>query len=200
VEEDVVCALFEDDAKFSVQAMQSLDYILSPILTFARQIGAISSDRPNLYHKLGLPVEEPRYRYVTDEEFLIVRAFAPPTTAFAMDLAVMCGMTAARFWRWRSATYRMKGTQKQLQICEWTPEMREKVDEILAQDPRLRTALICTRTGSHYTAGGFKALWHRTLEAALKPRDHGSARFAERCHFHDLRAKSASGAIPTRKC
>jgi hypothetical protein len=64
----------------------------------------------------------------------------------------------------------------------------------------LRTALICTRTVSHYTAGGFKELWRRMLEAALKPWDHGGARLAERYHFHDLRAKSASDAIPTTEC
>jgi integrase len=184
--------------------------ILSAILTFARQIGAVSGDRPNPCHKLGLPGEESRDRYVTDEEFLIVRTFAPSMVAFAMDLAFMCGMDRSTILSLekcnltergieflRSKTSRSQGkqkTQKQLQVIEWTPELREKVDEILACDPRLRTALICTQTGSHYTAGGFKALWHRTLEAALKPREQGGGGLAERFHFHDLRAKSASDA------
>jgi hypothetical protein len=67
--------------------------ILSAILTFAFQIWAVSGDRPNLCRKLGLLGEQSRHRYVTDEEFLEVRAFAPPMVASALDLDFMCGIS-----------------------------------------------------------------------------------------------------------
>jgi hypothetical protein len=46
--------------------------------------------------------------------------------------------------------------EPQLQVIRWTPELRMIIDRLLSEPPRFRTALICTHTGDHYNADGFK--------------------------------------------
>jgi integrase len=91
--------------------------------------------------------------------------------------------------------------EPQLQVIRWTPELRMIIDRLLTEPPRFRTALICTQTGDHYTADGFKTLWHRLIDRAVKGRLDWEGTVveppvvADRFHFHDLRAKSASDAV-----
>jgi integrase len=165
--------------------------LLSCILTFGRRIGALS--KPNPCYGLRLPGEKPRERYVTDEEFLAVRALAPTMVGYAMDLALMAGMDRSTILALErrhvtdAGLAFTRGKTKEQQVISWSPDLRQVIDAILHEPPRLRAALICTQHGKRYTADGFKTLWHRTMDAAVKA---GIARF----HFHDLRAKSASDA------
>lgn len=165
--------------------------LLSAVMTFARRIGMLS--RPNPCHGLRLPGEKPRERYVTDEEFLAVRALAPSMVRYAMDLALLCGMDRSTILTLErrhitdaglAFTRRKTGEQ---QVIRWSDDLRGTVDALLHEPPRLRAALICTREGKPYTPDGFKTLWHRTMSAYV---DAGGQRW----HFHDLRAKSASDA------
>lgn len=167
---------------------------LSVLLTYARQIGARTKENPCF--KLGMKGAKSRSRYVTDEEFLLVRSIAQPMIGHAMDLAYIAGMD--------EGTIRMlerrhlkddgieferpkKGDQETaFQLIEWNDELQLIVKAILRERPELRRALICNRKGQPYSANGFQSQWQRTMRKAK------AAGLQEGFHFHDLRAKSAS--------
>lgn len=164
--------------------------VLSTLLTFARRIGA--RIRPNPCFGLQLPQSARRDRYVTDDEFLIVRAVAQPMVGHAMDLAYIAGMDQGtiRQLERRHITddgiLFERGKTGKLQLIEWNDELRLIVAAILRERPQLRRHLICNRKGLPYSRHGFQSQWKRTMNKALK------AGLAESYHFHDLRAKSAS--------
>ncbi len=163
---------------------------LSRALTYGRRIGALNG--PNPCFGLKLPGRGARTRYVTDEEFLLVRSVAPPMIAHAMNLALACGVDRSTILRLERRNITdagiefTRGKTGEFQRIEWTDELREIVRDILRERPQLRQALICNRHGRSYTPRGFGAIWQDTMARALK------RGLAERFHFHDLRAKSAS--------
>lgn len=165
---------------------------LSALLTYARRIGARSKQNPCF--GLQLPMPAPRKRYVTDEEFLLVRAVAQPMIGYAMDLALLTGMDEGtirqlerRHWSDQGFTFERVKTDKSQQVG-WSEEVDLTVKAILRERPQLRRSLICNRKGQPYTADGFQSQWQRTMAKALK------TGLKERFTFHDLRAKSASDA------
>jgi integrase len=165
---------------------------LSALLTFARCIGARS--RPNPCFGLQLPQSKPRERYVTDDEFLLVRDLAQPVIGYAMDLALLAGMDEGTIRRLERRHLIDAGIQferqktGQLQLIEWSDELRLTVQAVLRERPQIGRALICNRKGLPYSANGFQSQWQRLMRKAMK------AGLATRFHFHDLRAKSASDA------
>lgn len=168
---------------------------LSALLTFARRIGART--RPNPCFGLQLPQSRPRDRYVTDEEYLLVRDLAQPMIGYAMDLALLGGFDegTVRTLERRNLTdagiefQRSKTAERgELQLIEWNEELRLTVQALLRERPQLRRALICNRKGNGYSANGFQSQWQRLMRKAKK------AGLATGFHFHDLRAKSASDA------
>lgn len=173
---------------------------LSALLTFARRVGART--RPNPCFGLQLPQAKPRSRYVTEEEFLLVRDLAQPMIGYAMDLVLLGGFdegTVRKLERRhltdegiafeRGKTFGRTGER---QLIEWNEELRLTVNAILRERPQLRRALICNRKGQPYSANGFQSQWQRLMRKAIK------AGLTERFHFHDLRAKSGSDA-PTEQ-
>ena len=169
---------------------------LSALLTFGRQIGAL--DCPNPCYGLQLPRARRRRRYVTDEELAIVRGCAPPMMRGAIDLAVLAGMDGAtiRALERRHLTDRgiefmrtnTEHTDPDLQVINWSEDLRAAVRTLLSLRPQLRQFVACSRSGQPYTLDGFQAQWQRVMRKAVKKG------LAERFHFHDLRAKSASDA------
>jgi len=165
---------------------------LSTLLTYARRIGA--RVRPNPCFGLQLPQSQSRDRYVTDEEFLLVRNLAPPMIGYAMDLALIAGMDQSTIRKLERRHITDDGIQFErgktnvLQLIEWNDELRAVVKAILALRPQLRRALICNRRGQPYSLNGFQSQWQRVMRKAKK------AGLATVFHFHDLRAKSASDA------
>lgn len=163
---------------------------LSTVLTFARRCGALHTENPCF--GLRLPGGAPRERYVTDDEFLLVRAVAQPMVGYAMDLALLAGMDSGTIRLLERRHLVDAGIQFQRsktgaqQLIEWNEELRLTVQAILRERPQLRRALICNRRGQAYTADGFQAQWQRTMRKAKK------VGLTEGFHFHDLRAKSAS--------
>lgn len=167
---------------------------LSVLMTFARRIGARKQENPCF--GLQLPGSKPRDRYVSDEEFLLVRSVAQPMIGYAMDLAYIAGMDEGTI-RILERRHLLddgiqferpkKGDQDSaFQLIEWNDELRLTVQAILRERPQLRRALICNRKGQPYSANGFQSQWQRTLRRAK------AAGLKETFHFHDLRAKSAS--------
>jgi integrase len=165
---------------------------LSTLLTFARRIGART--RPNPCFGLQLPQSKPRERYVTDEEFLLVRDLAQPMIGYAMDLALLGGMDEGTIRRLERRHLTDEGISferrktGERQLIEWNEELRLTVQALLRERPQMRRALICNRKGSPYSMNGFQSQWQRLMRRAMK------AGLSARFHFHDLRAKSASDA------
>lgn len=165
---------------------------LSVVLTFARQIGALNT--PNPCFGLRLTGSGPRDRYVSDEEFLIVRDLAPQMIGFAMDIALLAGFRKADVLKLERkhlvADGINIGTSKDKKdlLIEWNEELRGTIDGAFRISPRVRQYVICRRDGKRYTADGFGAMWQRLMDKAL------TKGLQERYTFNDLRAKSASDA------
>ena len=174
-----------EQAKHEVRA-------LSAVISFGRKIGA--SKLPNPCFGLRLTGSGPRERYVTDDEFLLVRDLAPKMIGFGMDLALLCGYRKADILKLERKHLVEDGVMFETSkdgkflIIEWNDELRATVDALWRMQPRVRQYLICRRDGKRYTADGFGAMWQRTMEKALK---NG---LKQRFTFNDIRAKSASDA------
>jgi integrase len=165
---------------------------LSTLLTYARRTGARTGANPCF--GLQLPQSKARDRYVTDDEFLLVRDLAPPMVGYAMDLALLSGMDQGtirqlerRHWTDEGFTFQRGKTGKD-QFVAANEELRLTVAAILRERPQLRRALICNRKGQPYSANGFQSQWQRVMRRARK------AGLAEVFTFHDLRGKSGSDA------
>jgi integrase len=159
---------------------------LSTLLTYALRIGA--RKRPNPCFGLQLPGNKPRSRYVTDEEYLLVRELAPPMIGYAMDLALLAGFDQGTIRRLERRHVTDEGILIErektgtLQLIEWNDELQLTVDGL----KRERQALICNRKGKPYSLNGFQSQWQRVMRSAM------TKGLTERFTFHDLRAKSAS--------
>jgi hypothetical protein len=128
---------------------------LSALLTYARRIGARM--RPNPCFGLQFPGSKPRCRYVTDEEFLMVREIAPPMIGYAMDLALLAGFDQGTIRGLERRHLTDKGILIErektgvLQLIEWNDALDVTVKGLLRERPQLRPYLICNRKGQPYS-------------------------------------------------
>ena len=76
-------------------------------------------------------------------------------------------------------------------ICVmWTPDLRQAVAWCFHHRGDAEPGpLFRTRTGTHYTGSGFRAIWQRTMVRAV-----ADGVLAERFTDHDIRAKAATDA------
>ena len=146
----------------------------------------------NPAHGIEKPKCKPRERYVTDAEFLAVRALANPRLQIAMDLALLTGLRRGDLLSLtrdsltdEGLLVKSKKTVKAL-LFEYTPELVEVSNRAKKLPPQLPGYyLIRTREGKQYSPSGFAANWQRLMRKAMK---QGIERFT----FQDIRAKSAS--------
>lgn len=146
---------------------------------------------------LRLPGGAPRTRYVTDDEYLLVRGLAPEMIGLAMDLALLTGARQGDVLKLERSSVTDAGLQfrasktGKAQVIGWNEELRLTVAACQRLQPRVRRTLLCSRSGKPYTSSGFQTAWQRLMERAE------AAGLAERFTFHDLRAKSLSDAGST---
>jgi integrase len=167
---------------------------LSAVISFGRRIGACKIPNPcfKIFPKDG--AHKPRNRYVTDEEFLIVRDLAPEMIGFAMDAAWIGGFRKNDIIRMERKHLTSEGVQYEptkdgkFSLIEWNDELHMAFDGALRMSPRVRQYVFCTREGKQFTPDGFNTAWQRLMSKAMK---NG---LKQRFTFHDLRAKSASDA------
>lgn len=137
--------------------------------------------------------ERPRDRYVTDAEFAQVYAGASAMMQCAMLLALLTGLRQGDLLKLRreqceaDGLHVRTGKTGRALIYEWSDELATVVERCKALRrrrgvPVLSPWLLHRRDGQPYTAGGFKAIWKRTVAAAD----------CEHFTFHDLRAKYLS--------
>ena len=122
----------------------------------------------------------------------MVREIAPPMIGYAMDLALLAGFDQGTIRGLERRHLTDKGILIErektgvLQLIEWNDALDVTVKGLLRERPQLRPYLICNRKGQPYSLNGFQSQWQRVMRKAMQ------AGLAERFHFHDLRAKSAS--------
>jgi integrase len=174
-----------EQAKHEVRA-------LSAVLSFGRRIGACK--KPNPCFGLRLEGSGERKRYVTDDEFLIVRGLAPEILGYAMDTALLAGCRKNDIICMERKHIVADGIQYEptkdgkFSLIEWNDELRMTIDGALRVPPRLRQFVFCTREVKQFTPDGFNTAWQRLMAKAMKEG------LTERFTFNDLRAKSASDA------
>lgn len=168
---------------------------LSVLLTYALQCGARTRPNPCFGLRMVSITGGRRDRYVTDEEFLAVRELAPPMVGYAMDVALVAGMSQIDILTLERRQESGQGIEfdrrktGRPQLIEWNEDLRAIVAAAQRHSPPVRGTLICTRNGKPYTSQGFQTVWQRLQRRALE-----EGKIAERYTFHDLRAKSLSDA------
>jgi integrase len=182
--------------------------LLSHIFSMAIRWGALA-DNPCRHVKRH--TEHPRNRYITDEEYLIVRSIAPLLIQLAMDFAYLTGQRIGDILKIRLSdlteegisieqekSIRMGRPPKKI-LIGWSDELRQCV-ELIRKIPRTIRGLylFCSKQGQRYTSDGFSTMWQRVITKAVATvDDNGNPKeplLKEGFHFHDIRAKAASDA------
>ena len=138
--------------------------------------------------------EQPRRRYVTDEEFLAVYRCATPGVRVAMAISYLCAARQADvvgLTRFQLEDRGIRIAQSKtgvLQIKTWSPALRKAV----ARGLRCRRRHDCTHVvvglqGKPYSVQGFRAMFYKAKVAAAER--YG---IAIDWTFHDIKAKSIS--------
>ena len=166
--------------------------LLGHVCTMGVEWGAMESNPLRGLRKNRL---KPRRRYVTDEEYLLVRELAPPMIQCVMDLALLTGLRRGDIFKLDRSGIRESGlvskptktedsTAVELEFA-WTPALSAVVKYALSLSPQVRQTIVCNRKGQPYTKNGFDSIWNRLMKKAV---DQGM----ERWQFRDLRKKSSS--------
>ena len=141
-------------------------------------------------------VEKARTRCPTQEEIEAVNSVAPLAVALTVELAYYTGQRRADLLKLRLADLTEAGIQitqgktGAKLLIRWSPGLRDCVNAIKALDRPVRGLfLICNRRGQPYTDSGFKAMWGKAMDKALK-----EGLIQERFHFHDIRAAAITAA------
>jgi integrase len=143
-------------------------------------------------------VETPRVRYVSDEDFLVVRSIAPVLVQCMMDLALMTAQRSQDLLSIRKDQITEAGIvftpaktarRKPVKISvEWSDPLRQVVATLKGlKRPFASVYLITSADGSNLSESGWKTAWQRTMNKAI-----AEQKITERFHFHDLRAKAVT--------
>lgn len=148
--------------------------------------------------------EQPRTRYVTDDEFDAVKSIAPPVVAAMMDLARLTGQRLGDLLALRRDAITTDGLvitqsktakKRPVRLCiAWTPALKAAVKALeQLERPFASTHLVTSQDGTPMSVSGWKTAWHRAMtKATAKGKNGEPALLADRFHFHDLRAKTVT--------
>lgn len=170
--------------------------LMSAVLTACVKWGAID-ENPFWQVRKGEYTPAPRTRCPTEDEYAAVYALANERMQIAMDLALLTGLRRGGILRLELAGITddgllctQPGKQTKALLFERTPALEAVLERARRLEPRVRRALLCTRTGHAYTADGFSAVWQRLMTKAVKQKA-----IVERFTYHDLRALSATSSV-----
>lgn len=144
---------------------------------------------------------KPRTRYVTNEEFEIVRGQMESAHALAMILSLLTyqrqGDIIGLEWKnvLEDGVYFEQGKTGKRLLVKYTPELKQVLLECRRMNPMFpRRHVIRRRDGNRYTSQGFKTIWGRVMSRVMKQK-----LLKERFTFHDLRAKAVSDTADLQK-
>jgi len=181
----VAAWLDEHDSKVMANTGKS---ILSNVLAIAVRKGLIERNPAREVDNLTV---KRRTRYLTDEEYLAVRAKAHPVLAAAMDLSYATGSRIGDVLEIRlthispdGLLIRQEKTDK-LQLFSRNPALDKALENARAIPRSVRGLyLLCTERGRKYQYAVLNRLWIEARTAAG----------VENARFHDIRGKSATDA------
>jgi integrase len=133
-----------------------------------------------------------RTRYMTDEEFIAIRAKANDIIRVCMDIGYLTGLRISDILGLKLTDIREDGLYvvqhktAAKQRYEMTPALRGALDaaKALPRSVRNITHLLCTRKGTQYTYKGINQMfWEAKQLAGITD-----------VRFHDIRAKAATDA------
>lgn len=167
--------------------------LLSHVFTMAIRWGVVSDNPCRNVRKL---TENKRDRYVTDEEFKVVRDHAPEMIQHAMDFAYLTGLRKGDILKIKLADLKEEGILIEVsktgkrQLILWSDALKDCVNKIRKSKNTLRGLhLFSNRRGQPYCVSGFDSIWQRLLRQL-----HKEEIIKERFRFHDIRRKSATDA------
>lgn len=139
------------------------------------------------------PRSKPRDRYITDAEFLAVRALAIPSMQVAMEMALLTGLRQGDVLSLTRESLTDDGILIKTSktgaglLIQYSPALEAVIDKAKKLKPQVGPGqfLIRNRSGRRYTSPGFKANWQRLINKAMK-------KGIEHFTFNDIRAKTAS--------
>lgn len=132
-----------------------------------------------------------RNRYITDEEFVLIRGKANPVLRVAMDIAYLTSSRISDVLAIRLQHITPEGLlvrqikTKALQLYRMTPELASAIAEAKKIPRKVRSLfLLSTNYGTKYATSTVREWWSEAREAAG----------VIDAHFHDIRGKSATDA------
>jgi integrase len=140
--------------------------------------------------------EQPRNRYVSDQEFWAFRDFAPELIGAYMEFQYLTALRQGDILAMRLDQLKEDGVVVKVSksgkpiMFEWTDALHQSVKRIKGLARPIRGLhLFCTRRGRAYSSSGFRSIWQRHMRAAIQ-KGVLTARFTT----HDIRAKTATDA------
>ena len=162
--------------------------ILSNVLAIAVRRGLIERNPAREVDNLTV---KRRTRYLTDEEYLAIRAKAHPVLAAAMDLSYATGGRIGDILEIRLSHISPEGllirqeTTNKLQMFSRNPALDKALENARSIPRSVRGLfLLCTERGRKYQYAVLNRLWIEARTAAG----------VENARFHDIRGKSATDA------
>lgn len=146
----------------------------------------------NVLRDVKRPRFRPRDRLILDAEFTAVRATASPRVQCAMDLALLTGQRQGDLiaLKWSDILddeihlqQQKTGKRRAIGI---TPDLEQALDRCWLLPDRA-DHILTRKGGGRYTSEGFRAVWQRTMNRAMRLRA-----VLTRFTFHDIRAMSAT--------
>lgn len=181
-------AKWQDDHKSKVMANTGKS-VLTTVLNIAVRRGLIERNPAKEIENITV---KRRKRYITDDEYLAIRAKANPVLAAVMDISYVTGARIGDILSIRLAnitdeglTIRQEKTDK-LQIFRWNPALSKAIEQAKAINRPIRcmTYLLCTMRGKQYQYNQLNIWWIQArTEAGITD-----------VHFHDIRGKAATDA------
>ncbi|MBU2795490.1 tyrosine-type recombinase/integrase [Acidithiobacillus sp. VAN18-2] len=135
--------------------------------------------------------EKPRDRYITDEEFSILREHADEQWRCIMDIAYLTAMRRGDIMKLRLSDIRpdalviSQGKTGKRMSFEMTPSLANALERAKRLRRRIGSLYVfCTRDGQPHSVSGWNSSWRRIVARSG----------VEDAHFHDIRAKALTDA------
>lgn len=167
--------------------------LITHVLKYAVRWGYIDE---NPAREIQRHPEHARKRYITDDEYVAVRALAPIWVQVIMDIAYVTGQRRIDILKLKRADLRDDGvhitqtkTKKQL-ILEWSNDLHFALTRALTElhsDEVSSMYVICDRNGQRRLDSAFTTAWTRLMNKAIK-----KGTIQEKFQFRDIRGKAGT--------